>query len=80
MEGERQARRELTLTEAAEQLGVSTMTLRRLIKRQILSATQAGVGAPWVIRRDDLALPSVQNALRDPPRTANDKQMVLDFQ
>ncbi len=79
-EGERQARQEVTLQEAAEQLGVSTMTVRRLIKRRILSATQVCVGAPWVIHRDDLASPAVQNALREPPRTANDKQRIMDVQ
>jgi excisionase family DNA binding protein len=79
-EGERQARNELTLKEASEQLGVSTMTVRRLIKREILSATQACVGAPWVIHRDTLALPAVQKALRDTPRTANNNQVVFDFQ
>lgn len=78
-EGERQAREELTLGEAAGELGVSTMTVRRLIKRQFLPATQVCVGAPWVIRRIDLRLPVVQRALRDNPLTANDKQMVLDF-
>jgi excisionase family DNA binding protein len=79
-EGERQSRNELTLEETAKQLSVSTMTVRRLIKRKILPATQVCIGAPWVIQKDNLVLPAVQNALRDTPLTANDRQAILDFQ
>ncbi len=79
-EGERQSRHELTLEETAKRLGVSTMTVRRLIKRQVLPATQVCVGAPWVIRKQDLTLPAVQSALRDTPLTVNDKQGILNFQ
>jgi excisionase family DNA binding protein len=80
VEGERQGRGELTLNEAAETLGVSSMTVRRLIKRQLLPATQVCVGAPWVIHGEDLKRKVVQNALRDSPLTVSDKQQVLDFQ
>ena len=76
--GERQARHELTLNEAAAALGVSPMTVRRLIKRQLLPATQVCVGAPWVIQRDDLKL--AEKALREASLPANDKQQVLNFQ
>ena len=76
--GERQARHELTLNEAAAALGVSPMTVRRLIKRQLLPATQVCVGAPWVIQRDDLKL--AERALREASLPANDKQQVLNFQ
>lgn len=79
-EGERQSRNELTLEETAKRLDVSTMTVRRLIKRKVLPATQVCVGAPWVIQESDLALASVKSALRDTPLTANDKQGSLDFQ
>jgi excisionase family DNA binding protein len=79
-EGERQSRNELTLEETAKQLSVSSMTVRRLIKRKILPATQVCIGAPWVIQKDNLVLPAVQNALRDTPLTANDRQAILDFQ
>ncbi|MCA9971900.1 MAG: helix-turn-helix domain-containing protein, partial [Anaerolineales bacterium] len=79
-EGERQARQELTLHEGAEQLGVSTMTVLRLIKREILPATQICVGAPWVIHQDDLHSPAVQTALRSAANTADNKQATPDFQ
>jgi excisionase family DNA binding protein len=53
-EGERQARGELTLEEAAAMLKTSTETIRRLIARQILGAQQACKGAPWIIQRADV--------------------------
>jgi excisionase family DNA binding protein len=79
-EGERQSRNELTLEETAKRLAVSTMTVRRLIKRKVLPATQICVGAPWVIQESDLSSPTVTSTLRDTPPTANDKQGILNFQ
>lgn len=79
-EGERQARGELTLKEAAERLGVSTTTIRRLIKRELLSAEQACSGAPIVIREVDLLAPAVRRALRNPSDTANRRQQSLNLQ
>lgn len=80
VEGERQARGEITLHEAADQLGVSPITVRRLIQRHILSATQVCFGAPWVIQQDDLARPAVQKALRETPQRVNDQQTAIPFQ
>jgi len=59
---------------------VSTITVRRLIKRQILSATQVCFGAPWVIHQDDLAVPAVQQALRAAPQPVDVHQTVINFQ
>ena len=53
-EGERFDRGELILHEAATRLGVSKMTVVRLIKDRILPAKQACIGAPYVIRAGDL--------------------------
>ena len=79
-EGERQSRGELTLDEAARFLQVSTMTVRRLIKRRILPAKQICVGAPWVIHKKDLSLISVKEALvEQSPSTGNEKQQALNF-
>lgn len=79
VEGERQARGEMTLQEAADQLGVSPITVRRLIQRHLLPATQVCFGAPWVIHQDDLAAPAVQQALQA-PQPGNDHQTVISFQ
>ncbi len=54
-EGERVERGELSLEEAAKALGVSTMTVRRLIERKLLPAKHACPGAPWIILRSDLS-------------------------
>ncbi len=53
-EGERQARGELTVDEAAAALKVTPTTVLRLIRQKDLPATQACRNAPWVIRRIDL--------------------------
>jgi len=52
----------LTMMEAARALSVSPMTIRRLITRKMLPATQPVPYAPWAIRPDDLALEPVQHA------------------
>lgn len=70
--GERAARGEVTLDEAAVVLALSAATVRRLIREGVLPAHQLCRGAPWVIRADDLAQPEIkrqadQRRLRRPP-------------
>lgn len=82
-EGERTERGELTLDETAKILGVSQMTVLRMIRRGNLPASQLCKGAPWVIRQEALDLEAVQLAVRagvKPPLTVDGKQMSLDFQ
>ena len=62
-EGERAARHELILTEAASCLGVHRMTIIRLIRDGLLPARQTCVGAPYVIQEEDLDRPAVRRAL-----------------
>ena len=50
----------VTREEAAELLKVSNTVIRRLIREQVLPATQVVHCAPWVIDRKDLGLPAVQ--------------------
>jgi hypothetical protein len=54
----------LTLSEAAEKLGVSHHAIRRLIKSGALPARQVIEDAPWQIMASDLDRPEVQHALR----------------
>ena len=61
--GERAERGELILHEAATHLGVSKMTVIRLIKAGSLPARQVCPGAPYVIRQDDLNRPSIQRVV-----------------
>lgn len=68
-----------TLAEAAEALSVSTTAIRRWITERILAAEQVVAHAPWVISREDLQSPSVQEAARAvhdgrrSPRTSPDQ-------
>jgi excisionase family DNA binding protein len=54
----------VTLNEAADILGVCAMTVRRLIGRGVLPATQAAPSVPWSIRRSALDEPSVREAVQ----------------
>src|SRR5215472_10478988 len=59
-DGERAERGEITLHEAASRLGVSKMTVIRLIKDGLLPAKQTCIGAPYVIKQADLDRPEVK--------------------
>ena len=78
--GEMAERGELTLKEAAGRLGVSTMTVLRLIGDGTLVAQQVCRGAPWAIPEEQIvalagAIPSGRR-----PLTSSSAQEVLDFQ
>lgn len=81
-DGERAERGEVNLEEAAQFLQVNAMAVLRLIQREVLSAQQPCVGAPWSIRRSDLDLPAIRQALKSKsgPLTPNANQDSLDFQ
>src|SRR5215831_3042427 len=80
-EGERAARHELILTEAASRLGVHRMTVIRLIRDGLVPARQACVGAPYVIREEDLDRPAVRHALAaGRPVSPDRRQESLSFQ
>ena len=77
-EGERAERGELILHEAATYLGVSKMTVVRLIKDGIVPAEQACPGAPYVIRQKDLDRPSTRRIVasgRAVPRDQRQEQL-----
>jgi excisionase family DNA binding protein len=76
--GEREARGELTLEETAAALNVSRMTVLRMIRSQVLPATQACLGAPWLIRKEDLQLR--QEELKTGPRTSNPNQICMNLE
>ena len=81
--GEREARGELTLEQAAEALATSKMTVLRMIGSGVLQATQACKGAPWVIRAVDVQRPEVRAAITMPanrPQTDDPRQIPLTIQ
>ncbi len=81
--GEREARGESTLEQAAEALGTSKMTVLRLISAGQLAARQACKGAPWVIMAAEvqrLGPRAVGTSSGRGPRTDNPQQISLEFQ
>ena len=80
-EGERAERGEVILQEAVSRLGVSKMTVIRIIKDGLLPARQICSGAPYVIREADLNLPAVQRAIKHGRAVSRDpRQGALEFQ
>jgi excisionase family DNA binding protein len=80
-EGERAERGELVLHEAASRLGVSKMTVVRLIKDGVLLAKQSCVGAPYVIREIDLDRQEVRRAVKNGRAVSPDPlQRSFDYQ
>jgi len=73
----------MTLGKAAETLGVSNMTVRRMIQRGILPAKQPVTHAPWSIAPETLTSEPVKRAVhaikqgRDLPLTVSDDQLAL---
>lgn len=67
-EGERQARGELTVREAATIVGISASAVLRLFHLQKLPAIHACANAPWVLHTDDV------ERLRDARRRGNTPQ------
>ena len=58
----------LTLSQAAQQLGVSATVVKRCSAHGTLPARQGVPQASWIIQRTDLALPAVQAAVQGGPR------------
>ncbi len=80
--GEREARGELTLEQAAEGLTTSKMTVLRLISAGVLQATQACKGAPWVIKAVDVQRSEVCAAINlhaGRPQTDDPRQIPLNI-
>ena len=73
-----------TMADAATRLGVSATTVRRMITRGLLPATQPVRDAPWAIRREDLDLETVQRTVATIkrggalPRTRTTAQLSLE--
>jgi hypothetical protein len=78
-DGEWAERGEITLEAAAKLIGVCNMTALRMLRCGEIKGRQACVGAPWVIRADDLA-GLAKRKRRKPPLTQNAMQQVFDFQ
>jgi DNA invertase Pin-like site-specific DNA recombinase len=67
----------LTGAEAANSLGISAMSVTRLIQTGILPAEQSLPGLPSVIQRDNLSLPHVQQAVQE-LKTSHNRPLTQD--
>jgi hypothetical protein len=82
-DGERKARGEVTLNEAADILTVSPSTVLRMIGTGLLPAHQLCKGAPWIIRGSALHTEAVQREANSRrarvPSSHNPQQQPLDL-
>ena len=78
--GEMADRGELSLEEASRRLGVSKMSLLRLIGDGAITARQVCKGAPWAIPEAQIAALNPAMLPSGRPRTADPAQNVLDLQ
>lgn len=82
-DADRDGQSTLTMAAAASELGLSAMTVRRLIIDALLPARQPVPYAPWVIDRASLQIESVQRAVdlvkrgRPLPQTATQGHLTL---
>ncbi len=78
--GEMAERSELTLEEASRRLGVSKMTVLRLIGDGAITARQVCKGAPWAIPEAQIAALNPAMLPSGRPRTFDLDQKILDLQ
>jgi len=75
----------LNMAQAAEYLGVSPMSVRRLLCTGVIQGKQIVAYAPWIIRREDLETEQVKSAVsaikagRRFPLPEDPRQAKLDF-
>jgi DNA invertase Pin-like site-specific DNA recombinase len=78
-EGERQARGEMSVSEGAAALGVTPTTVLRLIRLKQLPATQACVGATWILCRADVERCVAERKQPATPPTVDSAQLILEI-
>jgi len=78
-DGERQSRGEMSVSEVAAVLGVTPTTVLRLIRLRQLRATQACVGAPWILRRTDVERCVAKRNHPTTPPIVDSAQLILEL-
>jgi len=79
-EGERHARGEMSVGEAARAFNVTPTTVLRMIRLKQLPATQACANAPWILRKVDVERLAVDRKRQADPPTVNSNQLILEIQ
>jgi DNA invertase Pin-like site-specific DNA recombinase len=78
-EGERQARGEMSVSEGAAALCVTPTTVLRLIRLKQLPATQACMGAPWILCNADVERCVAERNHPATPPMVNSAQLILEI-
>lgn len=75
----------LSLSEAADRLGVSQATVRRFIVKGVLPAKQAAPGTPWIVQPEDVerenvtaAATAVRGGREAPPSASGQTQLPFE--
>jgi excisionase family DNA binding protein len=79
-DGERQARGELTVSEVSTILGVSSTTVRRMIRHKHLPATQVCANAPWILHKEDIDTFQAASNSSEGPQSPSSNQLTLEIQ
>ncbi len=79
-EGERQARGEMSVSEAARMFGVTPTAVLRLIRLKQLPAAQVCSNAPWILHKADVDQLSANRSRRGTPQTVDSNQLILEIQ
>jgi len=74
----------MTPEEVSQSLGISVSKVRKMIKQNILPASQVCTGAPWLIKKEALSLEQVRHAVTSTvnsvPLNSSSKQQSLKLQ
>jgi DNA invertase Pin-like site-specific DNA recombinase len=79
-EGEKQARGEMSVSEAARVFGVTPTAVLRLIRLKQLPATQVCANAPWILCRTDVEQVAANRSRQTAPPTADANQLIFEIQ
>jgi len=69
----------MSVSEGAAALGVTPTIVLRLIRLKQLPATQASVGATWILRRADVERCVAERNRSAAPPTVDSAQLVLEI-
>lgn len=79
-DADRQSRGELTVTEVAMLLGLTSTSVLRMIHQRRLAATQVCANAPWIVLKEDVESLQTANAQVNGPPTLDLNQLTFEIQ
>lgn len=79
-EGDRQARGEMSVSDAARAFNVTPTAVLRMIRLKQLPATHACANAPWILRKADVEQMVANRRQQSARQTADSNQLILAIQ